>query len=103
MCSDLCSSRPDHDLRNLLPCQTDGLELCLAVSNNRPVNASEIARVLGRRGGKVRARTLSREERQEIASKGGRARALSYHAERRVRENFRALEAVEALRNSRGR
>jgi general stress protein YciG len=90
-------------LLNLLPRRADVLELCLAASNNRPVNASEIARVLGRRGGKVRARVLSREERQEIAAKGGRARALSHHAERRVRENFRALEAVDALRNSRGR
>jgi hypothetical protein len=38
-----------------------------------------------------------------IAAKGGRARALSHHAERRVRENFRALEAVDALRNSHAR
>jgi general stress protein YciG len=66
------------------------------------VNASEIARVLGRHGGTARARALSREERREIAAKGGRARALSHHAERRVRENFRALEAVDALRNSPG-
>ncbi|HEX7897637.1 MAG TPA: hypothetical protein VF950_07735 [Planctomycetota bacterium] len=67
------------------------------------MNASEIARALGRRGGTARARALSRKERREIAAKGGRARALSHHAERRVRENFRALEAVDALRNSRGR
>jgi general stress protein YciG len=76
--------------------------MCLAVSDTRRVNASEIARVLGRRGGTARARALSREERREIAAKGGRARALSHHAERRVRENFRALEAVDALRNSLG-
>lgn len=80
----------------------DRLEMCLAVSNNGFVNASEIARVLGRRGGTARARRLSREERREIAAKGGRARALSHHAERRVRENFRALEAVDALRHSVG-
>jgi general stress protein YciG len=60
-----------------------------------------MARVLGRRGGTARSRVLSREERREIAAKGGRARALSHHAERRVRENFRALEAVDALRHGR--
>jgi general stress protein YciG len=56
--------------------------------------------MLGRRGGKARARSLSRKERREIAAKGGRAKALSHHAERRVRENFRALHAVDALRDS---
>jgi general stress protein YciG len=73
----------------------------LAISKNVWMNTSEIARVLGRRGGKARARSLSREERREIAAKGGRARALSHHAERRVRENFRALDAVDALRHAR--
>jgi len=66
------------------------------------MDASEIAQVLGRRGGIARARRLSRHQRREIASQGGRARALSYHAERRVRENFRALEAIGALRHSSG-
>ena len=66
------------------------------------MDATEIARVLGRRGGLARGRALSRERRREIAAKGGRARALSHHAERRVQENFRALGAIEALRNSAG-
>jgi general stress protein YciG len=64
------------------------------------MDASEIAGMLGRRGGLARAVALSRERRREIAAQGGRARALSHHAERRVRENFRALEAVDALRKS---
>jgi hypothetical protein len=45
---------------------------------------------------------LPREERRAIAAKGGRARALSHHAERRVRENFKALEAIDALRGAGG-
>jgi hypothetical protein len=64
------------------------------------MGTSEIARALGRRGGIARAQALSRDQRWEIASRGGRARALSHHAERRIRENFRALEAIDALRKS---
>jgi hypothetical protein len=58
---------------------------------------------MGRRGGLARACRLSPERRQEIASQGGRSKALSRHAERRIRENFKALEMVEALRKAAGR
>lgn len=60
---------------------------------------TSIARALGRRGGMARARTLTAERRREIASQGGRSKALLRDAARRIRENFRALERVEALRH----
>ena len=49
----------------------------------------------------ARARRLSAAERRAIAALGGRARSLSFHAARRINENFRYLEAVEALRGGR--
>jgi hypothetical protein len=59
-----------------------------------------IARALGRRGGLARARKLSAERRKEIASQGGRSKALSRHASRRIRENFEYLKRVNALRKA---
>lgn len=59
-----------------------------------------IARALGRRGGLARARKLSAERRKEIASQGGRSKALSRHASRRIRENFEYLRRVDALRKA---
>ena len=56
------------------------------------------ARLLGRRGGLKRARSLSQKQRKKIASLGGRAKALSFHAVRRVEDNFRFLEVLDALR-----
>ena len=64
------------------------------------MNVSEIAKALGRRGGQARARRLTAERRREIAAQGGRSRALTRHAARRVRENFEALELVNALRKA---
>jgi hypothetical protein len=61
------------------------------------MSTSEIARALGSRGGKARAKRLSPVEKRRIAALGGRARALSIHAARRVAENFRYVEAVVAL------
>jgi hypothetical protein len=61
------------------------------------MSISDIARALGSRGGKARAKRLAPAEKQRIAALGGRARALSIHAERRVAENFRYAEAVTAL------
>ena len=58
---------------------------------------ADIARVLGSRGRKARATRLAPAEKRRIAALGGRARALSIHAERRVAENFRYAEAVAAL------
>ncbi len=72
----------------------------LSVKYNAGMELHEAARALGRRGGLRRAERLSRQERRRIAAQGGRARALSFHAERRVAENFIALEAVEELRRA---
>jgi len=62
------------------------------------MNLSDIARALGRRGGRARARRLSAVERTQIASLGGRARLQSIQAARRVADNFRYAAAVDALR-----
>ncbi|MBI4411209.1 MAG: hypothetical protein HY541_01845 [Deltaproteobacteria bacterium] len=59
---------------------------------------SELAKKLGRRGGLARGRRLSPRRRKEIASLGGRAKALSRHAFRRIRRNFYGWEAVKTLR-----
>jgi hypothetical protein len=61
-----------------------------------------VAQALGRLGGRARARTLPAARRKEIASLGGRAKALSRVAALRIRDNFRCLEAVEALGKARG-
>jgi hypothetical protein len=49
-----------------------------------PVNASDIARALGSKGGKALAKSLPPEERRRIAALGGRARAISIRAARRL-------------------
>jgi len=70
------------------------------------MNIHQLAKTLGRRGGKARAKNLSQEQRKKIASMGGWAKALSRHAVRRVEDNFRYLEAIEALKkysNTHGR
>lgn len=56
-----------------------------------------MARAMGRRGGRARAKRLSAERRRQIASSGGRARALSRLAERRIVENLRYAAAVVEL------
>jgi hypothetical protein len=61
------------------------------------MNPSDMARALGKKGGKARAARLDPAAKQRIAALGGRARALSLHAARRVAENFRYAEAVETL------
>ncbi|MDX1386603.1 MAG: hypothetical protein R3257_03360 [bacterium] len=57
----------------------------------------QIAKVLGRRGGRVRAQRLSKKKRSEIASLGGQARATSLQSAKLIRENFRYLASIEAL------
>jgi hypothetical protein len=64
------------------------------------MNAHEIARVLGRRGGRMRARRLSQEEKKRIASMGGRARVDSLRAARRVADNLRYAAVLLELRPS---
>jgi hypothetical protein len=62
------------------------------------MDTSAAARALGRRGGRARAARLSVDQRKAIAALGGKSRSLSFHAARRIAENFRYVEAVDALR-----
>src|SRR3990167_9361306 len=72
-----------------------GLDFYLALSIIDPMTSlQKVARLLGRRGGKARARSLSAKERKKIASQGGRSRALSHHALRRIEDNSRYLDAI---------
>jgi hypothetical protein len=57
-----------------------------------------MARVLGRRGGRARARRLSAEARRSIASLGGQSRRRSLVAARRIADNLRYAAAVLELR-----
>jgi hypothetical protein len=60
-----------------------------------------MARAMGRRGGRARARRLSAARRQQIASLGGRARHRSLLAARRIADNLRYAAAVLELRGER--
>jgi len=64
------------------------------------MNVHEMARALGRRGGRLRAQRLSADRRKQIASLGGSARARSLQAARRLEDNFRYAAAMEALRDA---
>jgi hypothetical protein len=57
----------------------------------------EMARMMGRRGGRARARRLSAERRRHIASLGGYARHRSLLAVRRIADNLRYAAAVLEL------
>ncbi len=61
------------------------------------MNAREIARVLGSRGGHARARRLSADDRQRIASLGGQARRRSFESARRIADNFRYVASINEL------
>ena len=65
---------------------------------NKRMNPSEMAKLLGSRGGRARARRLSEEERRRIAALGGKARARSLEAARRVMINLRYANAVIEMR-----
>jgi hypothetical protein len=70
----------------------------LSVKYNLFMKANEMARALGRRGGRARARRLSADEKARIASLGGHARSQSIQAARRIAENFRYAAVLDALR-----
>ena len=57
-----------------------------------------MARMMGRRGGRARARRLSAERRRQIASLGGQARHRSLQAARRIADNLAYAAAVLELR-----
>jgi hypothetical protein len=62
------------------------------------MNSRQIAKVLGRRGGRMRAKRLSASERSRIASLGGKARATSLAAARRIAVNLRYAAVLRDLR-----
>jgi formylglycine-generating enzyme required for sulfatase activity len=62
-----------------------------------------MARALGRRGGRARARRLPAEKRRQIAALGGAARRASLEAARRIAENYSYLAAAKALEPHRPR
>jgi hypothetical protein len=62
------------------------------------MNVHEMARALGRRGGRMRAQRLSASRKKQIASLGGVARARSLDAARRIEANLRYAATVELLR-----
>ena len=70
----------------------------LGAKYNHDVTRSEMARVLGRRGGQARRRRLSAADRQRIASLGGRARARSLLAASRIADNLRYAAVLDDLR-----
>ena len=69
----------------------------LSAKYNAVMNPSDIARALGRRGGRERAARLPAEDRKRIASIGGRARRESLQAARRITSNFQYLAVILAL------
>jgi hypothetical protein len=62
------------------------------------VEAREIARILGQRGGRARAARLGEAERKRIASLGGQARRQSLDTARRIVQNLEYAAAVAELR-----
>jgi hypothetical protein len=62
------------------------------------MDTSRMAKLLGSRGGRARARRLSEAERRRIASLGGKARARSLEAARRIMINLSFANAVIELR-----
>lgn len=61
------------------------------------MNASEMARALGSRGGRARSARLSATEKKRIASLGGEARMRSLRATRRIVENLRYAAVMGEL------
>jgi hypothetical protein len=65
------------------------------------MNIRDMARALGRSGGRARARRLSTARKKAIASLGGIARAQSFEAAGRIDANLRYAATVELLRGPR--
>lgn len=62
------------------------------------MSARDMARILGRRGGRRRAERLPAEERRRIAALGGRARRQSLVLAQRIEDTLRYAGAAAALR-----
>jgi len=61
------------------------------------MTTSEVAAILGRKGGRARAARLSPEQKRQIAAAGAAARLQSLEAARRIAVNFRYAAAVREL------
>jgi hypothetical protein len=61
------------------------------------MDARTIAKLLGRRGGKARAKRLSDADRKRIAAMGGRARGISVQAERRILQTLAYAASAKLL------
>ncbi|PIR25193.1 MAG: hypothetical protein COX62_08075 [Deltaproteobacteria bacterium CG_4_10_14_0_2_um_filter_43_8] len=57
----------------------------------------QYAKILGRRGGQARAKTLSAEQKKNIAAQGAKARIQSLQIAQRIETNFRYLKAIHEL------
>jgi hypothetical protein len=62
------------------------------------MDTRKMAQALGRRGGRARARSLTPEQRRQIAALGGAARRRSLDAARRLAANFAYAAMVRQLR-----
>jgi hypothetical protein len=61
------------------------------------MKASDMAKALGSRGGRARAKRLSADERRRIASLGGHARRRSLEVAREIMINLRYANTVIEL------
>lgn len=62
------------------------------------MKVSQLAKILGRRGGMARARNLSSTKKKEIGRLGGEIRWLSAKAPFRILKNFTYFKAVHMLK-----
>lgn len=74
--------------------------IMLSVKYNDAMKTNDMARALGARGGRARARRLSVADRRRIASLGGIARRQSLDLARRIVETLEYARAVDALRDT---
>lgn len=61
------------------------------------MKTQDIAKVLGQRGGRARAKRLSAADKKRIASLGGQARAESFLLKHRIARNFHYVTALREL------
>jgi hypothetical protein len=78
--------------------EVSALAFLLSAKYHVSMNARQMAKALGRRGGRVRAVRLSAGDRRRIASLGGKARSASLQAARRILANLRYAALLPSLR-----
>lgn len=90
--------RPDVIRRRSAPEAASCVVPLLSVKYSGPMDVRAMARAMGRRGGRARARRLSAARRRQIASLGGRARHRSLLVARRIADNLLYAAAALELR-----